>query len=206
MTTAEIAALYIKHADDFRLLLPMTYNREAMCVIDNCILVYDRELGRWWEIRVEENMHEVPAALAVAAMTEAWRERLWKKHDIWFHTSAFGYWSPRKPIPDVDGSFKLDSGGAWAKNQTSSWLSLPEAICAAVAALAAEKRAEAGMEKMGFERVEAGMEQIAEKIAHHIFPSIASPEGIVENYLAIMAEPKIREILERELKPRKDTP
>jgi len=155
VTTAEIAALYIKHADDFRLLLgpsPLSVIAQTpIAEFGNIQLLYSRAQdtftahfpagGRSWPL---------PTALAVAAMTEAWRWRL-RENFVTLHTDGTVTCVGQLAVA------YLNEDGGWSLNPNDaiSYAYAADAICVAVAALAAEKRAEAGMEKMGFERVEA---------------------------------------------------
>ena len=123
MNTSEIAALYIKHADDFKTLLGVGPYGFVALFADNIRLFIPNETVTSWHT----GQQPIVTTLAVAAMESAWRSKLKAEYEDY---------------PLV--------GEKWAGTY-----SLPQRICMVVKALAAEKRAEAGMEKMGFERVEA---------------------------------------------------
>ena len=123
MTTSEIEALYIKHADDFKTLLGVGPYGCVALFADNIRLFIPNETVTSWHT----GQQPIVTALAVAAMESAWRSKLKAEYEDY---------------PLV--------GEKW-----EGTYSLPQRICMVVKALAAEKRAEAGMEKMGFERVEA---------------------------------------------------
>ena len=154
MTTAEIEALYIKHADDFRLLLGAHKDGPVLAVFDR-----DTTLGygaggfcnQWLVSNIHAGAFCIPAVLAVAAMESAWRERLREKNFVTLHPDGTVTCVGQLAVA------YLNEDGGWSLNPNDaiSYAYAADAICVAVAALAAEKRAEAGMEKMGFERVEA---------------------------------------------------
>jgi len=148
MTINETANLYIKHADAFRTLLN---EKKALCRLsDNTILYYDEGQGLWLHAH-GGGLSGPRAALAVAAMTEAWRERLNTRHNIWFETDDSGTWH---------------DNGPW-KPTGQYWASLPEAICARVEALAAEKRAEevAECDQQAKAKHDAELEQAVDRLA-----------------------------------------
>jgi len=127
MTTDEIERLYIKHADDFRAMTGGSY----MADLGDLAIVYSGT-GLVWSTVCRGVFTEIPAALAVAAMTEAWRERLEKEYGM-----PLCHAPERKTLL---GNKHFLSNTKWHDFCAKT---VPEAICAAVAALAAKKRAEA---------------------------------------------------------------
>lgn len=129
MTTAEIEELYIKHAADFRELLG---HAKALCVFpDNSILYPHKDQSCDWRHSHGGGLSAPRRELAVAAMTGHWPKLLEEKYGQRLDTSA---WSGM----DRYAFYAIGSDGT---RTTGEGASLPEAICAAGKALAAEKRA-----------------------------------------------------------------
>jgi len=125
MTTEE---LYIEAGPDFRELLG---HKDAIAMIAGDKLFYFGEHGKW----SFAGAGCTPAHIAVAAMTESWRERLEEKHGLYFYRERN---NPRiSPLRWL----------AESKQHGNAILAgadfLPEAIVAAVKVLAAEKREKA---------------------------------------------------------------
>jgi len=135
MTTAEIKALYLKHAEDFRYLLDTTGRVVASIGESGLWLPKD---GRGW---TDAYGIEIYSPIAIAAMTESWRERLDKEHEVALAPGGGGFSAYRK---DPNGQSEgLTLSKEWSRLLgTPPWVfdSLPEAICAVVESLAAEKR------------------------------------------------------------------
>jgi len=129
MTINEIEALYIEHAPAFRELLGVLPEGPALAIIDeqlHHVLLWGVGgfSNRWALSAGASSFTVIPASLAVAAHTEAWRERLEK--------------------PGSDAGF-LRRGSQLVVYAHGEYVgiydSLPEAICGAVEALVAHKRA-----------------------------------------------------------------
>jgi len=130
MTTEE---LYIEAGPDFRELLG---HKDAIAMIAGDKLFYFGEHGKW----SFAGAGCTPAHIAVAAMTESWRERLEEKHGLYFYRERN---NPRiSPLRWL----------AESKQHGNAILAgadfLPEAIVAAVKWLAAEQRAKAAPAKL----------------------------------------------------------
>jgi len=143
MTTEEIEALYLKHAADFRCLLDCS-EKEAYVTkwIENVVLrPPKRSRDRWQADDLDTGgFVSLPSQVAVAAMTESWRDRLEKEHRVALEYDGRGY-SPTRYVPHYRQVF---CGGrfmflAEACGPTG-YTDLPKAICAAVHSLAEEKR------------------------------------------------------------------
>ena len=198
MTTDEIAALYIKHADDFRLLLGAHKDGPVLAVFDR-----DTTLGygaggfcnQWLVSNIHAGAFCIPAVLAVAAMTEAWRAEIEKMPETAVYRAEC----------------KTEWTGTWRGGFVRSPY-LPLVICAVVEQKAAEKRAEAGMEKMGFERVEAkvpyppDVTSIDPRVMFPVKEIIDLANAVYELAAGVPAlRSKVKDILHN-LKIRKDTP
>ena len=144
MNTQEIEKLLIEHADDFRELLDTPITGMMAKFADGQPLFYTEECQ--WHMG---HVGTIPASLAVAAMTEAWREKLEKMHDVRIRQDVDRYEVSRYKrdgimLPCMEYLHKTGNGW-WSCRHghfpgECSFNSIPEAICAAVKALAAEKR------------------------------------------------------------------
>jgi len=140
LTTEQTEKLYIEHAADFRLLLGCSENNEeTIAYFDGYNLAAPRLCDQHsdnihlssWSMRG----YRIPTPLAVAAMTECWRERLEKQYGLHFHCCKSGWATTRE-----DGLYLI--GGEWRKDKAGAilpYMALPEMICAVVKALVAEK-------------------------------------------------------------------
>jgi len=152
VNTSHIEKLYIEAATYFRELLGKDGDGACICRCGTVwmYIPYDDPMtDTWvWDSPEWHNRRTLDANLAVAAMTESWRERLEKEYKVQFHIGncVVECWR-------VKGG-KLQQ--LWANGQfvesaepardSHIFLSLAEAIVAAVKALAAEKRAKAKAE------------------------------------------------------------
>ena len=143
MTTEEMDALYLKHAPDFRELLG---TRSALAVFDDALL--RAEDGRWfWAMANGGSAWEIPRQMGVAAVTEFWRERLEKEHEILLapRLTQRPVWFVLRACRTGKDENVLSPDGTWQpfnyKQRDACYKSLPEALCAVVHALAEEKRA-----------------------------------------------------------------
>lgn len=128
MTTEEIEKLYLDAAEDFRVLLasngPDNYfavGQAGDCLITAEALLYSNDAYGWMirdRIAIGGPWLPIQAAVAVAAMTESWRERLERACGL---------------------NQREDGGWSWTSHE-KLYQDLPEAIVAAVKALASEKR------------------------------------------------------------------
>jgi len=177
MNTQEIEKLYIEHADDFRELLGTTV-ASAMAIFDKRVLVYNH--CGWFAKAEDEFTNPMPVSLAVAAMTEAWRERLEKEHNIQFEPIGREVTNDyRRPPIDRRSTWILEGWQITVLGDSPKYLSnstwcdfggkpvrydklyktLPEAICAAVKALADEKRkAKAKAERLSAAKTMMGLD------------------------------------------------
>ena len=131
--------LYLRHAEDFRALLGTAPGTGAVAMVDNRDLEAPAQVGGTWFQRLRggacrENLH---SSIAIAAMTEAWRERPETEHGVVLYRSSHTGWRAQE-----DGEL-LDDTGCWVgpEYNYATFISLPEAICAVVEFLAKEKRA-----------------------------------------------------------------
>ena len=158
MTTSEIEALYIKHADDFRLLLGFAEDSPCrMAVVGDLDLSYAPKMKAWLVTGLAGTTVGTHAALAVAAMDSAWRERLEKEHEVLMLRVGHSWFPVRHdwPIHPDTNNFR-PAVGFIGRDCGTGWDTLPMAICAAVAALAAEKRAKPFVAPAPFDWVQSG--------------------------------------------------
>jgi len=187
VTTAEIEALYIKHADDFRLLLGAHKDGPVLAVFDR-----DTTLGygaggfcnQWLVSNIHAGAFCIPAVLAVAAMESAWRERLEKEYQVAYSHNYGSGWFPN-PMTATNGH----------GHET-----LAEAICAEVKARAAEKRAE---EKVPYP---PDVTSADPRVMFPVKEIIRLADAVYELAAGVPAlRSKVKDILHN-LKIRKDTP
>ena len=123
MTTDEIEALYVEHKQYFRDVLGSSATADgAIAIIGDELVEIEHTEGRWFSYVPGDGIRPLNASLAVAVMTEAWRELLEKEYKCEFGRGSKGEW-------------------LWYGHGTYD--SLPEAICAVVERLVAEKREKA---------------------------------------------------------------
>lgn len=173
MDTHSIESLYLEHADDFRTLLGQGHK---MAIFAGGGFLWCED-GRWyWQGAVNRTHWQVAPDLAICAFTEAWRERLEREHEVcllrtrpavrqnyiqpppvysqWFveRTSTVPY-----RLLCRDGQWRSESALRFERpfltpveqgdDGLLGFASLPQAICAAVAALAKEKREAEAVQK-----------------------------------------------------------
>jgi len=151
MTTEETAKLYIEHAADFRELLGNDDQRVAEL---GTAAIYLPGTGcmedSWpWRGANWSTRYQLDTALAVAAMTEAWRERLQEKHSVVIRSDGVVECVGQEVV-----AYIKDDDGGWSLNldEAISFTYAPEAICAAVKAMAAVKRAETKVHTIGLDK------------------------------------------------------
>ena len=152
MTTEEIEALYLKHKEDFRRLLDQG---EALAAFDGCLLY--AEPGCWvCEETDGRPRPDVFPSVAIAAMTETWRDWLEKEHGVRLLRGSYPFNLVNREVPvwAAQSEDRLLCVKGWkleAEMEKYSseylfmrvWVSLPEAICGVVEFLAGEKRKQA---------------------------------------------------------------
>jgi len=164
MNTKQIAELYLGAAADFRELLRVkgTY----VMAIDGASHKesqhrhYLAKDNAGWFCSDKDGISNTRISewFAVAAMTESWRERLEEKHGVWFDCPMEERWVVSKmgefvPMRGIGTAQVLQNGvfatagvyktarGQTGRDEGTVFKSLAEALCAAVKALVAEKRA-----------------------------------------------------------------
>ena len=130
MTTDEIKALYVEHKQYFMDVLGSSATADgAIAIIGDELVEIEHTEGRWFSYVPGDGIRPLNASLAVAAMTEAWRERLEKDAQIRRLRLDRGMWECNV--------------GREPRHIELLYPSLPELICAAVEILVAEKREKA---------------------------------------------------------------
>jgi hypothetical protein len=164
MNTQEIEALYIAHAADFRELLG---RKQLVAEIGDGVsltILGEPTSPAWHVLGCAEDCSHIPTVLAIAAMTEAWREGLDREHGIFiarrshYDTEAVDVFNHRRGLAVLDDGYdilRIKNGHleqllpqiGWVRSdnapgrRSQSAASVPEAIVAAVKTLADEKRA-----------------------------------------------------------------
>jgi len=135
MTTAEIEQLYIARAEDFRTLLghdgTMIHESVALFYDGTRLFIPEDGATEWHTLE-----KCLPTALAVAAMTEAWRERLRNEHSVTWHDDGTVACAGKNAVAYL----KEDGGWSLNPHDAVSFTYPADAYCAAVKALVAEKR------------------------------------------------------------------
>ena len=139
MTTKEIEALYLRHADDFRMLLGLSADGPvAVCDLE---YLWPPRPGRGW---TDGATNDVYSGVALAAMTEAWRERLEKKFSVYTTRGREAPWRAWRTTHHKGKRkatvLRPQGFASCQEGDGTPYDSLPELICAAVEALANEKR------------------------------------------------------------------
>lgn len=208
MNTEQIAELYIKHAADFRELLDLDLGYElANC--DGVVIGYAN--GEWLA-----GNHLCSQPLAVAAITEVWRQRLEGKHGAMIRGGTDGLGVLRKLglggyeyLDPKLSAFVLPNGcGSPFPQPFASW---PEAIVAAVEALANEKRAKAKEQESprAYDPVRDGPDPLYEFRGHKRPDkgpdSAVGPDLSFTHIYTVASEDRIRQIVRQELDARINT-
>jgi len=140
MTPTETEALYLKHADDLRTLLDRD---DALALLGENVSILS-EAGLWFWDSGNGPIHsrwEIPASVALAALTEFWRDKLENQHGVYFDRGRdTAQWEALKATRFGRQPLWLNSQGQWFLCNGTTFKSFPQAICAAVHALAEEKR------------------------------------------------------------------
>jgi len=141
MTTEEIEALYLKHAEDFGYLLGAAGAGGELAyfhggVVLTCVETVSRETcwahrRREWHVFFNCGKSIIAAPFAVAAMTECWRERLEEEYGAIIGRTGDGNWRADRGFWGVTSRFSV---------KVPTCRTLPELICAVVKVLAGEKR------------------------------------------------------------------
>jgi hypothetical protein len=150
MPTAELEKLILSVADDCLLLLgqqprnnpPLTLNEDCVAMMGDCPLIARRDadgtLRDWMFVYSKtstsvRNAFSVATEIALAAFIESWRDRLEKEHRVVVTPLRTGDNSPAQWLAlhvNEKNWLPYDSG----------YVTFPEAVVAAVRALAKEKR------------------------------------------------------------------
>ena len=133
MNTQEIEKPYIEHAADFRELMELPRETDAIGSVGDEAICYSVKHAAWFSVKDSmPGTFTMSVCVAVAAMTEAWRERLERKHGLYFYRERNNpRISPLRWLAESKQHGNVILAGAD---------SLPELIVAAVKALADEKR------------------------------------------------------------------
>jgi len=159
MDSKQIEKLYIEHADDFRTLLghdgSMTHESVAIFEDGTKLFAPEHDDTEWHTL--EDNPSP---ALAVAAMAGAWPERLEKEHGVGLCDDG------RVSRESGDAFTYLCYDGTWTlePKQAVQFGDRHHATCAAVKALATEKRANADHAPDAKEKVQPTIESLAKRV------------------------------------------
>ena len=139
MNTTDIETLYLRHAEDFRALLGTAPGTGAVAMVDNRDLEVPAQVGGTWFQRLRggacrENLHP---SIAIAAMTEAWRERVRAKFQCGLWAYDDGRWGAYRLVGGVRKHLLANQGFS-VVGRRAQFASRPEAICSIVEALAKE--------------------------------------------------------------------
>jgi hypothetical protein len=145
MTTAELEKLILSTADDMRFLLGS--DSHVVARWGNVELRTPGDNVYWSLLWHKSDGHQrtiEPTEIALAALVEFWRDRLEKEHHV-FLTRDIGTVLPyavfRAGAPRASGTW-LSQDGTWQRVSGFPSYSYPEAIVAAIHAVAKEKRKE----------------------------------------------------------------
>ena len=150
MKTQETEKLYLSHADDFRTLLG---EESALAVLDDGpfapVSLFHKAGpsqpdGCWYFGSVQRGWHLLPSSVALAAMTDSWRERLEKKFSVYTTRGREAPWRAWRTTHHKGKRqatvLRPQGFASCQEGDGTPYDSLPELICAAVEALANEKR------------------------------------------------------------------
>jgi hypothetical protein len=161
MTTAELEKLILEAAPGMRELLGR--DGDSLAVWGELgLLPPDRHDNAWRVIDYDGGgfVGRMPNVVALSALVEFWRDRLEKEHGVIFVRCNKTRWAAL----DNDGSGCLWGGkfknqiGWLGKDCGDTWETLPEAIVAAVHALAKEKRGKGELSEAGRKMAEQVVE------------------------------------------------